>query len=218
MDRGVRSTVAGSPDRTRRAADIGVKRDRRGWLRHVAAMSDHRFSTRILAAIAFADSSFLPIPPDLLLIPMGLTRPDRVWRLVIICIIASSLGAVLGYVIGYGLWTTLGAPLVEFYGYSERFAGYKRLVDHWGFWIIIVKAFTPIPFKIAAIAAGVGAMNPVSFMVATVLGRAVHFAMVAVLLVLFGARVAAFIARYEKPLALASVLVLLVIAVGCYLR
>ncbi len=181
-------------------------------------MSDHRFATRILAAIAFADSSFLPIPPDLMLIPMGLARPERLWRLVAICIVASSLGAGLGYLIGYWLWSIIGAPLVDFYGYGDRFAGYQKLVNHWGFTIVIVKAFTPIPFKIAAIAAGVGAMNPVSFMVATVLGRALHFVMVAVALLLFGARAVAFIARYEKPLAVISVLVLMGIAIGYYLR
>lgn len=199
--------------------DVGRRAsDRRGWLRRIAMMSDHRFATRILAAIAFADSSFLPIPPDLMLIPMGLTRPERLWRLAVICTVASSLGAVLGYLIGYWLWGIVGAPLIDFYGYSERFAGYQRLVAHWGFAIIIAKAFTPIPFKIAAIAAGVGAMNPVSFMIATVLGRALHFAMVAAILNLFGARAVALIARYERRLAVISVVVLMIIAIGCYLR
>jgi membrane protein YqaA with SNARE-associated domain len=201
---------------TQRPADT-VAHDRRGWLRHVAAMSDHRFSTFLLAAIAFADSSFLPVPPDLLLIPMALLRPDRLVRLSIICIVASALGAVLGYLIGYGLWSTIGASLVEFYGCSERFAAYQALVAQWGFWIIITKAFTPIPFKIAAIAAGVGAMNPWSFIAATLLGRTLHFAMLAALINLFGARVSAFVARYERPLAVISVLVLLGIAIGVYL-
>ena len=217
MDRAAPSTVTGSPGHTR-SAEIGIEHHRRGWLRHVAAMSDHRFSTWIMAAIAFADSSFLPVPPDLLLIPMGLTRPERIRRLVLICIVGSSLGAVLGYLIGYWLWSLVGLPLVEFYGYAERFTGYQRLVAHWGFWIIIAKAFTPIPFKIAAIAAGVGGMNFWSFMAATIIGRTLHFGMVAVLLVLFGARVSAFIARYERPLALVSVLLLIGIAVGCYFR
>jgi len=181
-------------------------------------MSDHRFATRILAAIAFADSSFLPIPPDLMLIPMGLTRPERVWRLVAICIVASSLGAMLGYLIGHWLWSIVGAPLVEFYGYGARFARYQKLVSHWGFAIIIAKAFTPIPFKIAAIAAGVGAMNPVSFIVATVLGRTLHFTMVGALLTLCGTRVLALIARYERVLGAVSLLALIAAAVVYWMR
>jgi len=190
---------------------------RGGWLRHVSALSNHRYSTWLLAAIAFADSSFLPIPPDLLLVPMILFRPERVRLLLVICTIASSLGALLGYLIGYGLWSVIGAPLVEFYGYTDGFAAYQRLVDNWGVWIIIAKAFTPLPFKIAAIAAGVAAMDPVSFMVAAILGRALHFAMVGALVVLCGGRVLALIARYERSFAVISVLVLIGLVVAFHL-
>jgi membrane protein YqaA with SNARE-associated domain len=185
---------------------------RGGWLRHVAALSRHRHSTWALAAIAFADSSFLPVPPDLLLVPMVLVRPERLRFLVVICILASSLGAAAGYVIGYALWSAVGAPLVEFYGYADGFAAYQRVVNEWGVWIIIAKAFTPIPFKIAAIAAGVGAMDPWVFMTAAAFGRALHFAMMAALLSFFGARMMALVVRYERPLAVISVLVL----IGCF--
>src|SRR5437764_1004317 len=85
------------------------RRERRRALRHVAAMSNHRYSTWMLFAIAFADSSFLPVPPDLLLIPMSLLRPERMRLLVVVCILGSSLGAVAGYLIGYGLWSLIGA-------------------------------------------------------------------------------------------------------------
>jgi len=192
--------------------------ERRGWLRHVATMSNHRYSTWMLFAIAFADSSFLPVPPDLLLIPMILMRPERMRLLMVVCILGSSLGAIVGYLIGYGLWSLVGAPLMELYGYTEKFVAYQHLVEEWGFTIIILKAFTPIPFKIAAIAAGVAAMNPFTFMLATVLGRSLHFAMVAGLLALFGARITALVARYERPLALISVLALIAIAIALYLR
>jgi membrane protein YqaA with SNARE-associated domain len=190
---------------------------RGGWLRHVSALSNHRYSTWLLATIAFADSSFLPIPPDLLLVPMILFRPERIRLLLVICTIASSLGAALGYLIGYELWSVIGAPLVEFYGYTEGFAAYQRLVDNWGVWIIVAKAFTPLPFKIAAIAAGVGAMNPVSFMVAAICGRALHFAMVGALVTLCGGRILAVIARYERPFAVISVLVLIGLFVAFHL-
>jgi membrane protein YqaA with SNARE-associated domain len=190
----------------------------RGWLRRVAALAHHRHSTPLLAAIAFADSSFLPVPPDLLLIPMSLLRPERMRFLMLLCVAASSLGAALGYFIGYGLWDTVGAPLVQLYGCTDKFAAYQQLVAHWGFTIIIVKAFTPIPFKIAAIAAGVAAMDPISFMLATVIGRALHFAILAALLLLFGSRVTEFVVRYERPVAVVSIAVLLGAALGCYFR
>jgi membrane protein YqaA with SNARE-associated domain len=191
---------------------------RRGWVHHVAVLSSHRYSTALLAAIAFADSSFLPVPPDLLLVPMSLLRPERTRSFMVICILASSLGAVLGYAIGYELWNVVGAPLIEFYGYGERFAAYRQMVDQWGMTIIIAKAFTPIPFKIAAIAAGVGEMNFAAFITAAVFGRALHFAMVAGLIALFGARVTTFLMRYERPVAVISVVALIGVALGWYLR
>jgi membrane protein YqaA with SNARE-associated domain len=190
---------------------------RGGWLRRVSALSNHRCATWLLAATAFADSSFLPIPPDLLLVPMILFRPERLRRLLVICTIASSLGALLGYLIGYGLWSVIGAPLVQFYGYTDAFAAYQRLVANWGVWIIIAKAFTPLPFKIAAIAAGVAAMDPVLFMVAATLGRALHFAMVGALVMLCGGRILALIGRYERTFAVISVLVLIGLVVAFHL-
>jgi len=126
----------------------------------------------VLAAIAFADSSFLPIPPDLLLVPMALVRPKQIWTLSLICTVASSLGAVVGYLIGYGLWSVIGVPLVELYGYGNGFAAYQQLIEKWGVWIIIAKSLTPVPFKIMAIAAGVAAMSPTAFLASAVAGRA----------------------------------------------
>jgi membrane protein YqaA with SNARE-associated domain len=190
----------------------------RGWLRHFAALAGHRRSTWLLAAVAFADSSFLPIPPDLLLIPMSLARPERTRFLMIVCIAASSLGAVLGYLIGWGLWSTVGMRLVEFYGCEQNFAAFQHLVAEWGVPVIVVKAFTPIPFKIAAIAAGVASMNPFAFMAATVVGRALHFGMVALLLAVFGARVMALLSRYERKLAILSLVAVIGGAVFWYLK
>ena len=188
---------------------------RRG--RFVEAAQRSRFAVWALAAIAFADSSFLPIPPDLLLVPLALVRRQQLWSLSTICVVASSLGAVFGYAIGYGLWSVVGARLVEVYGYSDGFAIYRGLVERWGACIIIAKAFTPVPFKIMAIAAGVAAMNPVVFIAATVVGRALHFAMVAALIKILGDRVRVLIVNYERPLVMISVLVVVVLAVAYYL-
>jgi membrane protein YqaA with SNARE-associated domain len=182
------------------------------------AVARHRYATWILAAVAFADSSFLPVAPDLLLVPMALVRPKQVWWLCLICTIASALGAALGYVIGYELWSLIGAKVVEFYGYTEGFASYQRLVEEWGVWIIIAKALTPIPFKIMAIAAGVAAMNPVTFMVAAIIGRALHFAMIAVLIVLWGDKLMVFIAKYERPVVIITVLTVIGLVIVYHFR
>ena len=191
---------------------------RGGWLHHVAALAQHRCATPALAAIAFADSSFLPVPPDMLLVPMALLRPERLRRLLVICIVASVLGAVLGYLIGYWLWDLVGVPLVEFYGYRDAFSVYQSMVGEWGVWIIIAKAFTPIPFKIAAIGAGVAAMDPLTFITAALVGRALHFAMVGVAVVLFGDRFMAMVERFERQLAVVSVLALAAAGVALALR
>ena len=199
-------------------AEISATVARGGWLGYVAAWAHHRYSSWALGAIAFADSSFLPIPPDILLVPMALLRPERIWRLLAICTLFSSLGAVLGYVIGYWLWSTVGLPLVELYGYTESFTVYQQLIAEWGVCIIIAKAFTPVPFKIAAIAAGIAAMDPMTFMVATVVGRALHFAMVGAVLALFGPRIVALAQRYERPLIIVTILVLIGLVVAYHLR
>jgi membrane protein YqaA with SNARE-associated domain len=187
-------------------------------VRYLEAFSQHRYGRWALAAIAFADSSFLPIPPDLLLVPMALVRPKQIWSLSIICTVASSLGAVIGYVIGYGLWNLVGARLVELYGYGEGFTAYQRLIEKWGVWIIIAKSLTPIPFKIMAIAAGVAAMSPSAFLASTAVGRALHFAIVASLIVLWGDKVMVIVAKHGRPLTVISVLVLIGLAVGYCLR
>ena len=191
---------------------------RGGWLRRVAAWAHHRHSGWALGAVAFADSSVLPIPPDILLVPMALLRPERLKSFLLICLAGSSLGAIVGYIIGYALWSTIGLPLVELYGYTDQFATYQRLVAEWGVWVIIAKAFTPVPFKIAAIAAGIAAMDPFTFMFATIVGRALHFAMVGIVLAFCGPKILTFIARYERPFLIASVVALIAAIVFLHFR
>lgn len=178
------------------------------WVQFIETAAEHKYGTWALAAIAFADSSFLPIPPDLLLVPMALARPKRVWWLGIICTIASALGAIAGYLIGYELWSLIGEGLIAFYGYENAFALYQGLIVGWGPWIIIAKGLTPIPFKIVAIGAGVASMNPAVFFGAALLGRALHFAMLAGAIALWGDRARALVTRYHRWLL--PVLVLLV--------
>ena len=143
--------------------------------------------------------------------------------------IASYIGIVRGIVVrspsiaqGFlgGLKQIVGGNIESYAEVCEvaREEAYQRMVEDWGFWFIIAKAFTPLPFKIAAIAAGAAAMNPVSFMIAAVLGRALHFAMVGALLVLCGDRILALVARYERPCAVIAVLALIALFVCFHLR
>lgn len=192
--------------------------ERGGWLRHVSAWAHHRHGPWALGGIAFADSSFLPVPPDILLVPMALLRPERLKALLLICVVGSSLGAIVGYVIGYWLWSSIGLPMVELYGYTEKFTAYQQLVAEWGVLVIIVKAFTPIPFKIAAIAAGIAAMDPFAFMFATVVGRTLHFVMVGAVLILCGPKIMALVTRYERPFVIGSVIVLIALGVVFHFR
>ena len=200
------------------SAETPVHVTRSGLVQYVEAFSERRYGRWLLAAIAFADSSFLPIPPDLLLVPMALLRPTQIWMLWLICTVASSLGAVVGYGIGYGLWSLVGGRLVELYGYGEGFNVYQHLIEQWGVWIIIAKSLTPIPFKITAIAAGVAAMNPSAFLAYAAVGRALHFAIVAALLALWGDRVIALVSGYGRVLAVFFLLILLGLGIAHHLR
>jgi membrane protein YqaA with SNARE-associated domain len=173
-------------------------RDRHIWLRRAEAFSDSRWGVGLLALIAFADSSILPVLPDLLLVPMLLARPERSFSLTTTCIVASSAGGLVGYGIGHLAWGLFGHHLIELYGQADNFQRYQKLVEDWGAWIIIAKSFTPIPFKFIAIAAGVASMNLLTFTIATVIGRILHFAMIAAIVAFWGQQFLQLLEKYER--------------------
>ena len=148
-----------------------------------------------LAAIAFAESSFFPIPPDTLLIPMALARPDKAWRFAFVCTVASVIGGALGYFIGYALFDQLARPVIALYGYAARFDAYQAMYAEWGLWIILIKGVTPIPYKIVTIASGAAHFNFGVFMAASVVTRGARFFLVATLLHFYGESVREFIER-----------------------
>src|SRR5215469_7277280 len=115
-----------------------------------------------LIAVAFAESSFFPLPPDIFLIPMMLARPRDAWRLAAICTIASVVGGMLGYAIGYWGFDLIGRPILEFYHAMDKYDALKTGFAQWGVWIIILKGLTPIPFKLVTIASGVAEFNLLS--------------------------------------------------------
>ena len=175
-----------------------LSRNREVWLRRAEAFSNSEWGVALLALIAFADSSVLPVLPDLLLVPMLLLRPDRWLVLSAVSVVASSVGGLVGYGIGHLAWATVGQTLVDMYGQAEHFQRYRHMVEQWGLWIIIAKSFTPIPYKFIAIAAGVASMNLLTFTLATVIGRTLHFAIVTALAVLWGQQFLKLIERYER--------------------
>ncbi len=161
----------------------------------VLALAASRLAPVWLAVISFAESSIFPIPPDALLIPMCLARPDRAWRLAAICTVASVLGGALGYLIGYALFEVIAEPIIRLYHYEAAFARFRDTYAEWGLWVILIKGATPIPYKIVTIASGAASFNFAVFMAASIATRGARFFLVAGLLRLYGEPVRGFIER-----------------------
>ncbi len=120
----------------------------------VMAMSGHRHAMGVLAGVSLIESSVFPIPPDVMMIPMVLSKPRRAFWIATVCTIASVVGGLLGYFIGYGLWQALGEPLMAMYGYDEMFAQFAEKYNRWGAWIVFTAGITPFPYKVITIASG----------------------------------------------------------------
>jgi len=143
-------------------------------------------ATWALGAIAFAESSFFPIPPDVILVPMSLARPKRAWFYAGICTLASVAGGILGYAIGLLLWDSVGHWLIDLYGYASRMDAVKAGYDQWGWLFILVKGLTPIPFKLVTIVSGLLAYNFPLFVALSLVTRGARFFILAGLLNKFG--------------------------------
>lgn len=148
-----------------------------------------------LLAVSFVESSFFPIPPDILLIPMILARPREAWRLAALCMLASVAGGLLGYAIGYFLFDAIGRPILEFYNAMDRYEALRAAFQQWGVWIIILKGMTPIPYKLITIASGVAQFPIGLFVAASIVSRSLRFFLIAALLWWFGDNVREFIER-----------------------
>lgn len=181
------------------------------WIGSVERFAGHPSAPYLLAAIGFASSSFLPIAPEVLLVPMALLQPARVWQLSILSIVATTVGALAGYAIGAEFWDLIGQRLADLYGWSSGFDTFQALFAKWGVWIIILKALTPIPFKFAAIAAGLAKMNLVTFTVASLASRALHFVILAAFIQWWGPRMMSLVAKYETRTAAITLLVVVAV-------
>ena len=162
-----------------------------------------------LAGVSFVESSFFPIPPDVMLIPMILSRREKAWWYATVATVASVLGGLLGYAIGYFLYDTVGLPILKFYGREHALDSFMAFVRDYGVPAVIIKGMTPIPYKVVTIAAGVGHMNLLAFIGASIVARAMRFFLVAGLLYFAGEPIRAFI-ETRLTLVLTAFLVLLV--------
>jgi membrane protein YqaA with SNARE-associated domain len=164
----------------------------------VFSLARHRHATRSLAVVSFTESSFFPIPPDVMLAPMVLARPERAYFYAMVCTIASVLGGLFGYAIGYFL-EPVGMWLLALLGKAETFEASKALFQEHGAWVILIKGLTPIPFKLITIASGIFQFNLALFIALCVITRGARFFMVAFVLKTWGAPMLAIV---EKRLAL----------------
>jgi membrane protein YqaA with SNARE-associated domain len=165
------------------------------------ALAGKRYAEQALFWVSFAESSFFPLPPDLMLVPMTLAQRQKAWRYAAICTLASVIGGIVGWGIGYFLFEAVGRPIIRFYGAMGQYEDLKRLFDEWGFWIILVKGMTPIPYKLVTITAGALHFNLILFIIASIGSRAMRFFLVAALLWRYGAPVQQFV---EKRLELVT--------------
>lgn len=177
-------------------------------------LAHHRHAVRSLAAVSFAESSFFPIPPDAMLVPMILARRDQAYFIAGVCTIASVLGGVLGYLIGAFLFESLARPLLELYHMVDRFEASRAWFAQYGAAVILVKGLTPIPFKLVTIASGAFAFSFPIFVATAAITRAFRFFLIAWLLKRYGAPVRDFI---ERRLTLIGWAVLLALAGGFFL-
>lgn len=164
-----------------------------------------------LFAVAFIESSFFPIPPDVMLIPMILAAPKKAWSIAGVATVGSVIGAYLGYAIGFYFFQLIAEPLLNFYGYLEKFNSFKELYNQYSAWIVFGAGITPFPYKIITIASGVVHMNLIVFTIASIIARGMRFFLVAWLLKKYGETMREFI---EKNLGWLSVLFLLLLIGG----
>ena len=143
--------------------------------------------------VSFVESSFFPVPPDAMLVPMALARPDRAWRYATVCTATSVAGGVLGWMIGALLYDTVGQWLISLYGYGAKAEAFRDAYREWGAWIIVLKGMTPIPYKIVTITSGLANYPIIPFILLSVISRGMRFYLVAFLIHRYGARARAII-------------------------
>lgn len=186
----------------------------------VLSWADRPHGTWALALLSFSEASFFPVPPDVLLIALGLSRPRRAFWYATVCSLASVGGGIAGYVIGWKLYELVGQPIIAFYELEHEFAEIRRWFGQWGVWMVAAAGFTPIPYKVFTIASGVAGLNFWLFLAASAVSRSARFFIVSALMRFFGEKARKFVDRYFNLLTLAffSLLVLGFLAIRLFKR
>lgn len=163
------------------------------WVLHWA---ETPYAVPALFLLSFSESSFFPVPPDVLLIALAISIPKKSFRYAAICSVASVLGGILGYYIGVYGYEAVGKPIVDFYHGQETMDKVKMWYEQYGFWGILIAAITPIPYKVFTIASGMFKFDFLSFLSASIIGRSFRFFVVAGLIWKFGPTIKDFIDKY----------------------
>jgi membrane protein YqaA with SNARE-associated domain len=148
--------------------------------------ADKPYAVWILGFVSFAESSFFPVPPDVMLIPMSLAQPRKAWQFALVCTITSVAGGVLGYAIGALLYDSIGGWIIQLYGYGNKMDAFRSSYAEWGALIILVKGLTPIPYKLVTISLGFAGYNLFLFIVLSIITRGARFFLLAFLLNRYG--------------------------------
>jgi membrane protein YqaA with SNARE-associated domain len=175
------------------------------------AAAGKRRAAWIMGTVSFAESSFFPIPPDVMLIPMALARPDKAYYYATVCTLTSVAGGVLGYLIGSVLYDSVGQWVISLYGYGDKVEAFREAYARWGTWIILLKGLTPIPYKIVTITSGFAGYNLLLFILLSFVARGIRFYALAFLLSRYGPQARAII---EKRLGLWTTLAAIVVIAG----
>jgi membrane protein YqaA with SNARE-associated domain len=165
----------------------------------------------LMGAVSFAESSFFPVPPDVMLIPMALARPERAYVMAFWCTVTSVAGGILGYAIGALLYDSVGLWLIQLYGYGDKVEAFREAYAQWGAWIILLKGLTPIPYKIVTITSGFAGYNLGLFILFSIITRGARFFVLAFLLHRYGESARHII---EKRLGLWVLLGAIIIVIG----
>ena len=164
--------------------------------------AEHKYSTWILGLVSFAESSFFPIPPDILLIPMVIAKRVRAWTYAFICTFSSVLGGMVGYGIGYFFYNSIGIIIIDAYNLSNSFSAFENYYNQYGILIVLGAGFTPFPFKFITIASGVFNLNILLFIITAIVARGLRFYLIAGLLFVFGEKIKVLIDKYFNILAI----------------
>lgn len=167
----------------------------RGLYDWMMDMAGRRRAVWALGGVSFIESSVFPIPPDVMLIPMVLAERAKAWWFAFVATVTSVAGGIAGYAIGYFLYDTIGQPILDLYGYSEKFQYFSAQYNNMGAWIVLFAGITPFPYKVITIASGVTHLDFMTFMVASIVARGIRFFAVASLLYWFGPPIKDFIER-----------------------